>query len=140
MTNQVDELVLPLVEERLVVGKREVVTGRVQVRTIVTEEPSEARASLIHRRVEIERLAIGEEVLAVPPVREEGDTTIVPVVREEIVITKRLILVEEIRMRRVTTVEDHVETVILKSQHAEVYRALPEPLPANQTTSQEKLL
>lgn len=140
MTDQVDEFVLPLVEESLVVGKREVITGRVQVRTIVTEEPAEVHVSLMRGQVEIERLAIGEEVLAVPPVREEGDTTIVPVVREEIVVTKRLILVEEIRMRRVTTVEDHVETVVLKSQHAVIDRAPSEPLPAIQTTSQEKLL
>lgn len=138
MAGAPDEVILPIVEETLVVGRRTVATGRVRVRTVVTETPTEVRIALMQGRVEIERVAIGEEVLAVPPLREEGDTTVIPVIREEVVVTKRLILVEEIRMRRVTTVEDHVETVALKSQHAEIDRAPPEPLPANPMINQEK--
>lgn len=139
MAEMLDEVVLPVIEERLVVSKKSVVTGRVRVRTAVTEVPTAVRMALTNRRVDIERVAIGEEILAVPPIREEGDTTIIPVVREEVVVTKRLILVEEIRMRQVTTVKDHVETVVLKAQHAVIDRAPPEPVLANRPTRQEKI-
>jgi stress response protein YsnF len=35
-----------------------------------------------------------------PQVREEGDTLIIPVVKKEIVIEKKLLLVEELRVRK----------------------------------------
>lgn len=125
MAGAPDEFILPVVEERLVVGKKVVDTGRVRVTTVVDEHPTVVRDTLVHGGVEIERTAIGEEVLAVPPVRDEGDTIVVPVVREELVVTKRLILVEEVRLRRTATREEHVETVILRSQRAVIER---EPL------------
>ena len=117
-----DEVVVPLVEESLVTGKRPVETGRVRVTTVVDEHPTVVRDTLVHGGVEIERTAIGEEVLSVPPVRDEGDSIVVPVVREELVVTKRLILVEEVRLHRTARREEHVETVILRSQRAVIER------------------
>ena len=87
------------------------------------------RDSLVHGGVEIERTAIGEEVLAVPPVRDEGDTIVIPVVREELVVTKRLILVEEVRLRRIATTEAFSQTVTLRTQRAVIER---DPLPDTQ--------
>ena len=126
-----DEVVLPIVEEHLVAGKKTVATGRVRVTTVVDEHPVAARETLVRGGVEIERTAIGEEVLDVPPVRDEGDSIVVPVVREELVVTKRLILVEEVRLRRIATREEHVETVILRHQRAEIER---DPTPAGEAS------
>src|SRR6195952_6146140 len=53
---------------------------------------------LAHEKVEIERVVIGRPVDAVPPVREEGDTTVISVVEEVVVVERRLVLKEEIRM------------------------------------------
>ncbi len=117
-----DDVVVPVVEERLVAGKRTVETGRVRVTTVVDEHPAVVRERLVHGGVEVERTAIGEEVLAVPPVRDEGDTIVVPVVREELIVTKRLILVEEVRLRRTATTEDFVDTVMLRSQRVVIER------------------
>jgi stress response protein YsnF len=50
--------------------------------------------------VEIGRVPVGRPVDTMPPVRQEGDTTIVPVVEEIIVVGRRLILKEEVRIRR----------------------------------------
>lgn len=122
MTGTPDEVILPIVAETLVVGKRTIVTGRVRVATVIDERPVDVRETLVHGGVEIERTAIGEEVLSVPPVRDEGDTIVVPVVREELVVTKRLILVEEVRLRRTAMTEAYAETVTLRSQRAVVDR------------------
>ncbi len=57
----------------------------------------------------MEGLAIGRLVDAVPPVREEGDATLIPVV-EEVVVEGRLALKEEIHLRRVRTTQRHQKT------------------------------
>jgi len=118
MASTPDDVVLPVIEERLVVAKKRVVTGRVRVTAVTDEQPVVVRESLVCGGVEIERTAIGEEVLAVPPVRDEGDTMVIPIVREELVVTKRLILVEEVRLRRTASVEDFTQAVTLRSQRA----------------------
>lgn len=128
-----EEFVVPVVEERLVTGKREIETGRVRVRTVVDEHATTVREALVHGHVEIDRVAIGEEVAQVPPVRDEGDTIVVPVVREEIVVTKRLILVEEVRLRRVATTETFVQQVPVRSQRAVIERLPPENMPSENT-------
>ena len=54
--------------------------------------------------------------------RQEGDTTIIPVVQEIVVVERRLVLKEEVRMRRVITNERHQETVVLREQEALITR------------------
>lgn len=49
-------------------------------------------------------------------------TTIMPVVEEVVVVERRLILKEEIRIRRVRTMEHHRETVALRTQDAVITR------------------
>ena len=81
--------------------------------------------ALAHERVVIERVAIGRAIEAIPPVREEGDTTVVSVVEEVLVVERRLVLKEEIRLRRVRTTERHRETVTLREQQAVIERTEP---------------
>jgi stress response protein YsnF len=70
---------------------------------------------LTHVRVEIERVPIDRTVEVAPPTRQEGDITIIPVVEEFVVVERRLILKEEVRVRRVSTKEQHQETVVLRA-------------------------
>ena len=41
-----------------------------------------------------------------PTIREEGDTIVIPIVEEMLVIERRLLLKEEVRVRRVRSMED----------------------------------
>jgi len=77
-------------------------------------------------RVEIERVPIDRAVDVVPPIRQEGDITIIPVVEEIVVVERRLVLNEEVRVRRVSTKEQHRETVVLRQQDAVVTREEPD--------------
>lgn len=113
---------IPLAEERLIVRKEEVETGRIRVRTLVDEQETIVREQLTHAEVEIERVPMDVQVDAVPPVREEDGVTVIPVVREVLVVQKHLILTEEVRLRRVTRTEDHAEPVKLRTQRAEIER------------------
>lgn len=99
-----DTVRIPLVEETVALEKHAVETGRVQVRTFVDEEQVRITDALTREVVDVERVAIGQEVASAPAVREEGEFLIVPVVEERLVIEKRLFLVEELRLRRTTVV------------------------------------
>jgi stress response protein YsnF len=76
------------------------VTGRVRVSTSRSKVEKLAQATLAGTRVEVTRERLDREIDAVPETRVEGDTTIIPVVEEVMVVEKRLVLVEEIRIAR----------------------------------------
>src|SRR3712207_6259713 len=76
------EEVLPLVEETATVHKREVVTGRVRVRTVTDTAEELAKANLQSDSVEVTRVPVDQVVDTAPEIRIEGDVTIVPVLEE----------------------------------------------------------
>ncbi len=116
-------IVLPLFAEEASVTRRVVTGATVRVATVTHEREQVVDEALTHERVEIERVPIDRTVDAVPPVREEGDTTIMPVVEEVVVIERRLVLKEEIHIRRVRSTEHHRESVVLRKQDAVITRA-----------------
>jgi uncharacterized protein (TIGR02271 family) len=122
MAEDHDDVAIPLVEERLVTNKHVVETGRVKVRTVVEERESQVREQLNKAVVDVERISVNREVDSVPAIREEGDTTIIPIVQEVLVVTKKLVVTEELRIRRRQIVEEHSQPVTLRSQRAIVER------------------
>jgi stress response protein YsnF len=84
---------------------------------------------LARERVEVERIAIGKPIDAIPAVRQDGDTTIIPVVEEVLVVERRLVLKEEIHIHRVRTTEQHQERVTLRRQEAVITRLPIETTP-----------
>jgi stress response protein YsnF len=118
----VEEQVIPLLTEQLVVEKRHVETARVIAAVTTHNHEQVIREDLVRERVEVERVPIGRTVTAFPPVREEGDTTIIPVVEEVLVIERRLVLKEEVHLRRVRVVETHEAMVTTRSQDVVVTR------------------
>ena len=113
---------LQLLAEELSVSKETVETGRVRVATRTREREALVDEDLAREHVEIETVPLGLRIDAVPKVRQEGDTTIVPVVEELLFVERQLFLKEEVRIRRVHTTEHHKETVTLRYQEAEVTR------------------
>ena len=116
------EEVIPIVEEEAHVEKREVTTGKVRVHTRVDVVQETVRASLEEERVEVTRVPVGREIDQVPEVRTENGVTIVPVVEEVLVVEKRLILKEELHIRRNIRTENVEIPVELRKQKAEVER------------------
>lgn len=111
---------LPVFEEEFHAGKRQVETGRVRVRTVTRQHEELVAQDLAREDVEIERVPIDREVEFVPELRQEGDVTIVPIVEEVLILEKRLVLKEELHIRRNRSVE-HMETpVVLRRQEAVV--------------------
>lgn len=114
---------IQLVEEDASVAVRAVTTGRVRVATHLETFEEIARAELASDAVDVVRVPIGKEVTgAVPQLRTEGDVTIVPVFEEVLVVEKRLILKEELHIRKRTSVEVVTQPVTLRRQVAEIER------------------
>jgi stress response protein YsnF len=116
------EIVVPLYEEQASIAKRRIVTGRVQVSRVTSEHEQLIEETLAREQVEIERTPIGKPVQVLPSVREEGDTIVIPIVEEVLVLERRLILKEEVRVRRVRTNQAHRERVMLRRQEAVITR------------------
>ncbi len=120
--NDSADQVIPLVTEELNVGRRAVETGRVKIDIVNEPRTERIVEQLVRGGVEIERIAIGRQVDRVPPMREEGDMIVVPVVEEILVVEKRLMLVEELRIHRSATVTTHEQEVTLTRQRAIIER------------------
>ena len=126
-----DETKLQLFAEELSVAKETLETGRVRVSTRTHEREVVVDEDLARERVEIETIPVGLQINTVPQVRQEGDTTIIPVVEEQLVVERRLMLKEEVRITRVRSTERHQEKVKLRYQEAVVTRQEDEPGKAN---------
>jgi stress response protein YsnF len=131
MSSQDKTEVIPLVEEDVLISKRDVTTGRVRVSTILDLVEDVARAALDEERVEVTRVPVGREVAERPAVRTDGDTVIVPVLEEVLVVEKRLMLKEELHIRRIVTTEDVAVPVTLRKQRGIVERIAPEGVPGS---------
>jgi len=93
-----DKLRVPVVEETMAIERREVETDRVRVRTVVDAENVLVEEQLRVGRLEVVQVAVDREVAEAPAPYREGDTLVIPVVEERLVIEKRLFVVEELRV------------------------------------------
>jgi uncharacterized protein (TIGR02271 family) len=93
-------LVIPVLVETVDVKRRRRITGAVRVTKRVQTEDNVVELRRAKETVEVERVPINREVSEPPPVRQEGDVTIVPILEEVLVVEKRLVLREELRIIR----------------------------------------
>jgi uncharacterized protein (TIGR02271 family) len=123
------EAVIPLFEEKLAVTKQVVPTSRVQVSRVTHSHEQLVDELLNHECIEIERIPFDKLVDAMPSIREDGDSIVIPVVDEVVKVERYLILKEEVHVRRVRATERYQESVTLRKQEAVVTR-LPIAHPA----------
>ena len=126
---------IPVMEETLRVDKTVSETDRVFIRTSVLERTEYADLELHSSEAIIERVPVYRVVDASPAIRQEGDTIIVPVVEEIMVVEKRLLLKEEIHIRRQQVVQHIRQPVRLRSEEVSLERQ--SPLSSNNITPKE---
>ncbi|MRX52223.1 DUF2382 domain-containing protein [Paracoccus sp. S-4012] len=114
--------VIPIVEEQVVVLKRKTLTEGVLVRTVVREDEALIDEPVASETVQVERVPLDRWVDGPVPVRQEGDTTIVTLLEEVVVVEKRLRATDEIRITRRREVGQHSETVRLRHEEAVIER------------------
>jgi uncharacterized protein (TIGR02271 family) len=110
------DAVVPVVEEHLRVGRREVEAGRVRFTKRVLADEVLVDEPFVREEVEVVRVAVGRQVEAPPPAREVDGTLIIPVLEEVLVIEKRLVLVEELHVRKRRVEERRPQSFTLRKE------------------------
>lgn len=121
-SHEASETVIPLIEERLDVGKRTVGTGTVRLTKTIQEYTEALDERLAVRTFDVERHVINQPVDAAPPIRQEGQTTIYSIVEEQLVLTKQLVLTEEVWIVQRDTERHDTRPVTLHKEHLVVER------------------
>ncbi len=117
-----ETVLIPIVEERLEVGKRTVVSGKVLLEKHVHAYDERLDVPLAVRTFDVERVVLNQPVDKSPEVRVDGETTIYPIVEEQLVLTTQLILKEELRVTQRDTERRDTRTVTLKRESITVTR------------------
>ena len=123
MSDEPEDLVIPVVEEEVIAGARPVKTGGVRVDKHVDQRIRRIEVPLLHEEVEVRRVPVNRVVKEAPAVRRQGEVVIVPVVEEELIITKRLVLKEEIHLITRRTKDRFVKDVAINRERAVVQPA-----------------
>ena len=120
------DTVVSVAEETLQVGKRSVTKGVVQLSKRVVERQETVDLPLQQVRVRLERVSVNQVVSEAAPVRYEGDTMIVPLYEEVLVVSKQLMLAEEVRITKARTEQRRPQQVTLRRETAELSREAAE--------------
>ncbi|HUS14744.1 MAG TPA: YsnF/AvaK domain-containing protein [Chloroflexia bacterium] len=122
-----DSMTVPIVEETLVPVKQWREAGALEVRKTVRTVTQDLDVPVRYEEASVERvpinrvLADGETLAA----RQDGDTLIVPVVHEEVIVQKRRVLVEELRITKaVRTTTRHFSEPVRREEIAITHEGL----------------
>jgi uncharacterized protein (TIGR02271 family) len=113
-------VVVPIVEERLVPDKRVADLGELRIHKRVEHTEETVRQLVTRDDLEIERVPINRPLEAPVQTRFEGDTMIVPVMKEELVVLKRLVLAEELRVRKREVTEEQEVRELVRHERVEL--------------------
>ena len=118
-----DSETIPVVEESAKISRHVVDNGSVRLKKIIEEENVNIQHDVAHEDLEIRRISINKPVESPPAaVRYEGETMIVSVLREEIIVEKRLILAEEIHITKKVIIRKLEEPVVLRRERIAITR------------------
>jgi uncharacterized protein (TIGR02271 family) len=119
----VESATIPLIEEQVRISKELVESGKVRISKKVTEHEESVNMHLMHEKTHIERVPVNKYVeTAPPPVRYEGETMIIPVLKEVLVTEKRLMLVEELRVTKQQIETEENQKVTLRKEEIDIER------------------
>jgi uncharacterized protein (TIGR02271 family) len=115
-----EPIVIPVIAEELEVVTREVERLGVRLIKSVTERTETVDVPLMEEHAEVQRVTINRVVDAPPPVRYEGDAMIIPVLEEVLVTEKRLVLREELHVKKWQAQARKPQTVTLRREQVRV--------------------
>jgi len=121
-TREDGSIVMPVVAETLDVRKRKVETGGVRIKKIVHEREEIVDEPLIREEVQIKRVAVNRVVDGPVPVKHIGNTMIISLLEEVLVVEKRLMLKEELHITKGEIETYKPQRVTLRSEEAIVER------------------
>ena len=118
-----EERVIPVIEEQAHINKKVVESGKVRISKNVREDEVLVDVPIIHEEVDVQRIPVNQYVDQAPPaVRYEGDKMIVTVLREELVLVKRIKVVEELHIINRKVEEHNTQPISLRREEINIER------------------
>jgi len=114
--------VIPVVQETATVQKSVRESGSIAIHKTVHERTEVVDQPHSWEEVVVERVPVNRVVDAPIPVRYEGDTMIVSLIEEVAVVEKRLLLREEVHIRKLLKEEHEAKEVQLREERVEIVR------------------
>ena len=114
------EQVLELRQEQLVAQRQWHEIGEAVIRTEVVEVPGRLEVDALTEEVSVEHRPVGQVVTERRSPWQEDDVLVVPVYEEQLVVSKRLVMKEELRIRRVGVTERHVFEDTLRREQLKI--------------------
>lgn len=122
--------VVPVIQEELSVGKKEVERGGIRVYTHVTETPVQEQVTLREEHVVVDRQPVNRAVTAADMAAMQSGTVEITTHAEEAVISKDARVVEEVTIGKEATDRTHTVSDTVRRTEVEV-----EELPATTVTT-----
>ena len=120
--NKNPSISINVIEEQVKVEKEIIEKGKVRIVKKVKEDAETITGPVLSEEVRIEKVPVNKLIENAPQVRYEGDTMIIPVVKEVIVVEKKLVLVEEVHVTKFTTQMQDQRTIPLRKEEIFVER------------------
>ena len=114
-----------VLEEQLDVQVRKNVTGIVRLEKTIRTHDALVDLELMRDTLSVERIPVNERIDEPAVTRYEGDIMIVPVMEEVVIVSRQLILKEEIRITRRQELVRYEQTVPLRAEEIDIERIEP---------------
>ncbi len=117
------KITIPILEEEIKVTKKVVDTGVVNISKTIGESTEYLDIPLSNEEIVVNRIPKNEIIDIMPAAsRYEGDTMIIPVLKEVAVIEKRMMLVEEIHVTKIKTEKTETHEVTVRKEEVNITR------------------
>ena len=123
---QENELRVPVAEERLTVGKRDVDLGEATIRKTVTEEQQTVPVTLVNEEVRVEERDITDRRANAGEDLFKEETIRVPLHGEEAVVAKEAVVTGEVVIEKDAVSEERQVTDTVRKQRVDVDKAYQE--------------
>ncbi len=109
---------IPLLAEELTAEKTVVSLGSVHLHKGVTSEEKTLSIPIFHEEVTVEHLT--PEMFDKATAGDDPEVLIIPIYEEQVVIEKRMVLKEYIRVRKYRVEEEHIARQTVRREYVEV--------------------
>ncbi|GAB2538729.1 YsnF/AvaK domain-containing protein [Rufibacter soli] len=117
---------IPVIEEKVNLDKEVVEKGSVRITKVVSEQEVPVNIALLQEEHDVQRVPVNQYVeTPPPPLRYEGDTMIIPILQEVLVVEKRLLVVEELRITKHQVQTQETQHINLRKEEIKVERVSP---------------
>jgi uncharacterized protein (TIGR02271 family) len=125
------DAIFPVIQEEAIVEKRVVETGKIIISKKISEREEIVDIPLFQEKVDVERVSINQVIQERPTVRQDGEVMIIPVVEEQVFYQKRLVLVEELHVRKQVVQTHQPQKITLSKEDVEIKRSTENQIPVD---------